>query len=98
MLGPSGDHAAVGPQNGAGAVQSLFAYWFVGGDALEPTHRGMQARDAYDRLRYLRADRWAYVVVQTIVVQGDEAAARARMQEVMAGVWPVIRSEPGAMK
>jgi len=89
------EHAVVGPQAGAGVgpVRSLFAYWFVGGEGLEPTHFGMQMRDAYDRLRYLRADRWAYVVVQTVVVNGDEAAALARMQEVLASVWPEIRSE-----
>jgi EpsI family protein len=87
------EHAVVDPRTGgAGAVRSLLAYWFVGGDALEPTHAGMQLRDAYDRLRYLRADRWAYVVVQTGVLHGDEAEALARLQEVLGGVWPVIRS------
>ncbi len=89
------EHAVVGSQAGAvrGPVRSLFAYWFVGGEALEPTHFGMQMRDAYDRLRYLRANRWAYVVVQTVVVNDDEAAALSRMQEVLASVWPEMRSE-----
>ena len=89
------EHALVGPQVGArsGPVRSLFAYWFVGGEGLEPTHFGMQLRDAFDRLRYLRADRWAYVVVQTVVVNGDEAAALARMQEVLTSVWPEMRSD-----
>jgi EpsI family protein len=86
------EHAMVDPRLGPGVVHSLLAYWFVGGDALEPTHAGMQLRDAYDRLRYLRADRWAYVVVQTVVLHGDEAEALAHMQEVLGGVWPVIRS------
>ena len=90
------EHAMAGGQ--AGNVRSLLAYWFVGGEAVEPTHLGMQARDAYDRLRHLRADRWAYVVVQTVIVEGDEAGALARMQEVLAGVWPEIRSKPDGAK
>jgi len=87
------EHAVVDPRTGQGTVRSLLAYWFVGGEALEPTHAGMQLRDAYDRLRYLRADRWAYVLVQTAVFKDDEAEALARMQEVLGGVWPTIRSE-----
>jgi EpsI family protein len=87
------EHAPVDLRAGPGPVHSLFAYWFVGGEALEPTHIGMQLRDTFDRVRHLRADRWAYVVVQTAVVQGDEVAALARMQEIMTGVWPSIRSE-----
>jgi EpsI family protein len=90
------EHAMAGGQ--AGNVRSLLAYWFVGGEAVEPTHLGMQAHDAYDRLRHLRADRWAYVVVQTVIVEGDEAGALARMQEVLAGVWPEIRSKPDGAK
>jgi len=42
-------------------------------------------------VRYLRSDRWAYVVVQTKILQGNEAEALGRMQEVLAGVWPTIR-------
>ena len=87
------EHAVIDPRAGPGSVRSLFAYWFVGAEALEPTQVGMQLRDAVDRVRYLRADRWAYVVVQTVVLQGDEVGALARLQEVMAGVWPVIRTE-----
>jgi hypothetical protein len=58
----------------------------------------MECRDALNRLRYFRADRWAYVVVQTVVVKGDEPAALARMQEVLAGVWPSIRSDRSVLK
>ena len=90
------EHAVAGAK--PGNVRSLLAYWFVGGEAVEPTHLGMQARDAYDRLRHLRADRWAYVVVQTVIVEGDEAGALARMQEVLAGVWPEIRSRSDSSK
>ncbi len=87
------EHAVVGAPAGSVPVRSLLAYWFVGGGGLEPTHFGMQMRDAYDRLRYLRADRWAYGLVQTVVINRDEATALARMQEVLAGVWPEIRCE-----
>jgi len=85
------EHAAVDPRAGAAPVRSLFAFWFVSGDALEPTHWGMQGRDAFDRLRHLRADRWAYVVMQTMVLDGDETAAFARMEDVLRGVWPAVR-------
>jgi len=92
------EHAVGGAREGAEPMRSLFAYWFVGGDALEPTHFGMQWRDACDRARYLRSDRWAYVVVQTVILQGNEAEALGRMQEVLAGVWPTIRVGKPAVK
>lgn len=92
------DHAARDVKGTAVQVQSLFAYWFVGGEALEPTHFGMQCRDVFDRVRHLRADRWAYVVVQTVITDNDEAAALARMQEVVANVWPAIRAVPSETK
>lgn len=88
------EHAAVDAQGRNVRVDSLFAYWFVGGEAVVPTLPGMQWRDARDRLRHFQANRWAYVVVQTVVRAGDEAAALASMQEIVAGTWPVIRGEP----
>jgi hypothetical protein len=90
------EHAVAGAKQGG--VRSLLAYWFVGSEAVEPTHFGMMAREASDRLRHLRADRWAYVVVQTVIIGGDETGALARMQEVLAGVWPEIRSKPNSAK
>lgn len=75
-------------------VRSLLAYWFVSGNDIVPTHAGMQWHDVLSRLRHLRAERWAYVIVQTVVNDGREAAALARMQQVVTGVWPAIRAAP----
>jgi exosortase len=71
-------------------VQSAFAYWFVGSSSLESSHLGMQWRDVVDRIRHLRSDRWAYVVVQALIMNNDEAETLSRMQEVVAGVWPQL--------
>jgi exosortase len=87
-------HAAVDAQGRRVQVGALFAYCFVGGDNVEPTHFGMQWSDMIDRLRHFRADRWAYVVVQSVVSDADEAATLTRMQEIVSGVWPTIRSCP----
>jgi exosortase len=88
------EHAAVDAQGRRVQVNALFAYWFVGGEAVVPTLPAMQWRDACDRLRHFRANRWAYVVVQSAVRAGDEPAALASMQEIVAGAWPEIRGEP----
>ncbi|MEY4005475.1 MAG: hypothetical protein RLZZ221_1571, partial [Verrucomicrobiota bacterium] len=40
-------------------------------------------------LRHGRADRWAYVLMQTDARDG-QAAALARMEHVLRGVWPVL--------
>ncbi len=70
--------------NGKTKVPSLLAYWFVNSDTVVATHGQRMLRGAWDRLRYGRADRWAYVLVQTDAVDG-EAAALARLQEVLDG-------------
>ncbi|PTY08438.1 hypothetical protein DB347_02320 [Opitutaceae bacterium EW11] len=71
----------------------LFAYWFVGTESVEPSHAGMLLRNARDRLFHLRNERWAYVVVQTTADDG-EPQALARMQEVVAAVWPQLATRP----
>jgi hypothetical protein len=69
-------------------VPALFAYWFVGADAIEPTHAGRLWRTALNRLRG-RTDRWAYVVAQTLVLE-DESAAFADLQAVLDGTLPAF--------
>ncbi len=69
-------------------VPALFAYWFVGGETIEPTHRGRLWRTAVNRLRGM-SDRWAYVVVQSPALDG-EAAALERMQTVLLGTLPAF--------
>lgn len=86
------EHAAIDAQGRPVRIGSLFAYWFVGGEAVEPTLLGMQWRDVCDRLRHFQANRWAYVVVQSGVTAGDESSALAHMQEIIAETWPTIRS------
>jgi len=87
------EHDSIDAQGGRRRVHSLFAYWFAGGESVVPTHWQMQLQDVLDRVRHFRADRWAYVVVQSGVSEAGEAgeaAALARMQEITAGVWPAI--------
>lgn len=72
------------------AVPQLVAYWFVGGDAIVATHGRRLALDAWNRVARARADRWAYVVVQTDAADG-EAAALARMQAVLSVTLPVFQ-------
>jgi EpsI family protein len=76
--------------NGKTKVPSLLAYWFVGGDTVVATHGQRMVRGAWDRLRHGRADRWAYVLVQTDAVDG-EAVALARLQEVLDGTLPTFQ-------
>lgn len=73
-------------------VPALFAYWFVGGEAIEPTHRGRLWRTAVNRLRG-QSDRWAYVVVQSPALDGENAALE-RMQTVLTGTLPAFMPAP----
>lgn len=75
-------------------VPALLAYWFVGADKTVASHLGRMAHSSLDRLRHLQAHRWAYVVVQTHALDGEEAAV-ARMQEVIGQAVPVFQ-EPVA--
>ncbi len=47
------------------AVPQLVAYYFVGGDAVLASNWGRVLRDAWNRVAHGRADRWAYVLIQT---------------------------------
>lgn len=76
--------------NGKTTVPSLLAYWFVNSDRVVATNRERLLHGAWDRLRHGRADRWAYVLVQTDAVDG-EPAALARMQEVLDGTVPTFQ-------
>ncbi len=70
-------------------VPQLVAYWFVSGDGVVATHLGRFLRDASNRVIHGRADRWAYVLMQTEAVDG-EAAALGRMQAVLDGTLEVF--------
>jgi hypothetical protein len=77
-------HRDVATPRGRVRADDLVVYWFVGGDTVEPTQVRRLARDAWNRVVHARADRWAYVLVQTSAADG-EAAALARIEAVVAG-------------
>ena len=81
----------VDPQGKRQILPALFVYWFVGRDEVVATHGQRLWRTALNRLRG-RTDRWAYVVAQTMVLDGEEPG-RARLQEVLGQTLPVI--QPG---
>ena len=71
-------------------VPALFAYWFVGADKVVASNTERVLYTSLDRLRTLQAHRWAYVVVQTVAVDG-EPAALARIQTVLDATLPVFQ-------
>ena len=81
--------------HGPVVVPQLTAYWFVSSDAVVATHWQRFLHDAWSRLAHARADRWAYVLMQTDATDG-EAAALARMQAVLREALPAFqRPLPG---
>lgn len=81
----------IAPDGTRRRVPALFAYWFVGRDALVTTTSERMWHTAINRLR-LRPDRWAYVVAQTLVLPSeDEDAALGRMQDVLDGTLPAFQ-------
>ena len=75
---------------GKTVVPQLVVYWFVGGDAIESTHWRRLARDAWNRVVHARADRWAYVLMQTDAADGETAALQ-RMQAVLDATLPAFQ-------
>lgn len=79
------------PSVGSGRPSTqLVAYGFVASDRVVAGHWERLAWDTWNRLSHLRADRWAYVLVQTEANDGD-VAALARIQSVLAGALPIFR-------
>jgi exosortase len=68
----------------------LVAYWFVSSERIAPTQWSRFTADAWNRLFHLRADRWAYVLLQTSARDG-EAAALQRLQTVLDQVLPAFQ-------
>jgi exosortase len=75
---------------GRAKVPQLVAYYFVGGDFIVATHWERIMRDAWNRVVHGRADRWAYVLIQTGDSDG-EAAALARIQTILDGTLPAFQ-------
>ena len=53
--------------------------------------------DAWNRVAHARADRWAYVLMQTDATD-SEAAALVRMQAVLSATLPVFQDILGEQK
>ena len=70
-------------------VPAVFVYWFVGGERVVASHWERLAWSAYDRLMRQRNHRWAYIVAQSLALDG-EAAALARVQTVLDGALPTV--------
>jgi EpsI family protein len=71
-------------------VPQLVVYWFVGRDTVTPSHWGRFWIDTWNRVTRARVERWAYVLMQTDVSDG-EAAALARLQVVLDGTRPAFQ-------
>jgi len=78
------------PQGQKVRVPALFAYWFVGADKVVATNTERVLYTSLDRLRHFEAHRWAYVVAQTLAVDGEEAGL-ARIQSVLDGTLPAFQ-------
>lgn len=83
----------VATARGRVVVPQLVAYWFVGGDTIVASHWKRLALDAWNRVAHGRADRWAYILVQTDASDGEEAALR-RMQGVLDQTLPRFQRPP----
>jgi exosortase len=75
---------------GSVKVPQIVAYYFVGGDVVVASHWERIARDAWNRVLRGRADRWAYVLVQTGASDGD-GAALARIQLILNSTLPAFQ-------
>jgi len=74
---------------GLEVVPHVVAYWFINGDGVVASHWERLAHDAWNRVVRARADRWAYVLLQTDARDGDPAAL-GRMQAVLDQTLPVL--------
>jgi hypothetical protein len=80
---------------GSTVVPQLVAYWFVAGDTVVATHWQRLAHDAWNRVVHGRADRWAYVLMQTDATDGEDAALD-RLQSVLNATLPAFqKAKPG---
>ncbi len=73
-------------QGGASAPE-LVVYWFVGCDRIVPSQGRRIMVDAWNRVVRGRADRWAYVLLQTEADDGG-AAAISRIESVLRSALP----------
>ncbi|WOO42443.1 exosortase/archaeosortase family protein [Rubellicoccus peritrichatus] len=70
-------------------VPGLFAYFFVGGDRIVPTHWQRMAAAASERLFKLQNHRWAYVFAQTDCLDSEESGL-ARLETIITQTAPEV--------
>jgi exosortase len=80
----------VSTPNGRVVIPQLVAYYFVGGDAIVATNWERVTQDAWNRVVHGRADRWAYVLIQTSALDGEQMALQ-RIQKILDGTLPVFQ-------
>lgn len=84
------DHEFTSSRGEKSKIPALFAYWFVGADQVVASNTERVFLTSWDRVRHLQANRWAYVVLQTHALDGEEAAL-ARMQSVLDATLPTFQ-------
>lgn len=85
----------VDPRGQRAEANALFAYWFVGRDRMVTSTWERLWHTALNRLR-LQPDRWAYVVVQAVILPGEsEADTRRRMERVVVALWDQLTPRNG---
>jgi len=72
---------------GRESVPELVVYWFVASDRIVPSQASRVLFDAWNRVVHGRADRWAYVLLQTGAEDG-EGAGLARIQSILNSTLP----------
>jgi exosortase len=80
-------HRGIPGTGGKKSGPELVAYWFVGSDRIVASQGERMLYDAWNRVVQGRADRWAYVLLETRAQDGDSAAL-ARMQSVLDSTLP----------
>ncbi len=85
------EREVVSPEGVRAKVPGLLAYWFVSSEGTFGRYTEMLWQNSLDRLFEFRADRWAYVVAQTTALD-SETAALQRLQDVVQGAWPEMKS------
>jgi EpsI family protein len=76
--------------SGRMVVPQLVAYYFVSGDAVVASHWDRLFKDAWNRVAHGRADRWAYVLIQTGDSDGETNALQ-RIQTILNGTIPTFQ-------
>ena len=89
--------SGVVPQPGGQKVKvnGVYVFWFVSDQAQTPGHFQMMKRLALNLLRTGVMQRWAYVSYLALCEPGQEDAAFARMEKLIAASVPEFQLPPG---